>query len=65
LGAGNLSPFYWPDSAVVWGGGQGQDRAEKNYVEWMVDNMPEVVRRKTDIKCFLGEQFGSCESKTS
>jgi hypothetical protein len=37
----------------------------RNYVEWMVDNMPEVVRRKTDIKCLLGDQFGSCESKTS
>ena len=34
-------------------------------MEWMVDNLPEVVRRKTDIKCLLGDRFGSCESKTS
>ena len=34
-------------------------------MEWMVDNLPEVVSRKTDIICLLGDQFGSCESKTS
>ena len=34
-------------------------------MEWMVDNLPEVVRRRTDIKCLLGDQFGTCESKNS
>ena len=36
-----------------------------NYVEMVVSSLPDVVRRKTNIKCLIGDKFGSCESKTS
>jgi len=37
----------------------------KNHMENMISFLPEVLRQKTNVKCLLGDEFGSCESKTS
>ena len=37
----------------------------RNYMEDMISLIPEPVRWRTDIKCVLGDEFASCESKGS
>ena len=37
----------------------------RNYMEEMISLIPEAVRQRTDIKCLLGDEFVSCESKRS
>ena len=52
---------------VEWAGVVDRVRIvqRRNYMEQMLSFLPEEVRRKTDIKCLLGDEFRSCDQKSS